>query len=171
MKLIFYTKDETQANLKLSKLQSEGKRGIIKYNTDTCGYYNVYQTNKIEHDDKMLPQWAQKQLSDLRATVQELESYRKLHAVLSDKDRDWFTLPDPFNGCTEDELNLWILTKNHPFSICALYKGDLLFIGRATKERYGHRLVEPEKTNPMEAKFEKQFGDAFNVGAIIDKET
>ena len=95
------------------------------------------------HKESILPKWARQRLSSLRTTIYELESYRKMHAVLSDKERDWFTLPDPFNGCNDDELNLWILTKNHPFSICALYKGDLLFIGRAHKQRYGERLVSP----------------------------
>lgn len=98
-----------------------------------------------QFDENKLPIWAQLRLKNLRTTITELETYRKMHAVLEDKDRDWFTLTDPFNGCNDDELNLWILTKNHPFSICVLYKGDLLFIGRAHKSRYGKRLVEVDK--------------------------
>jgi hypothetical protein len=100
------------------------------------------------HDEDTLPIWARKRLSDLRNIVVELESYRKLHAILSDKDRDWFTLPNPVGGCDREQLNLWILTTDHPFSVCSLYKGDMLFIGRATKERYGDRLVKiPESVN------------------------
>lgn len=95
-----------------------------------------------QFNESKLPVWVQLRLKKLRTTIHELESYRQMHAILEDKERDWFTLPDPFNGCNEEELNLWILTKNHPFSICALYKGDLLFIGRAHKQRYGKRLIE-----------------------------
>lgn len=62
-----------------------------------------------------------------------LQSLKQLHAVLSEPERDWFTLPDPIGGCHEETLNLWILDKNRPFSICSLGKGDILFVGRAKK--------------------------------------
>ncbi len=122
-----------------------------------------------QHDETLLPIWAQKQLNDLRNTIQGLESYRKLHAVLSDKDRDWFTLPDPFKGCHKEVMHLWFLTEDKPQPICTLFKGDMLFIGRATKERYGHRLVEPELTK--EVKLSKRAGEPVNIGAIIDQGT
>jgi len=95
-----------------------------------------------EHNENTLPKWVQKKLNELRTTVRELETYRTMHAVLEDKERDWFTLPDPFKGCNEDELNLWILKPNKPFPVCTLYKEDMLFIGRAHKRRYGERLVK-----------------------------
>jgi len=103
------------------------------------------------YDENKLPVWARLRIQNLRNTIKELEAYRTMHSILEDKDRDWFTLPDPFNGCTEEELNLWILTKNHPFSVCVLYKGDLLFIGRAHKQRYGKRLVESLLDKPIAA--------------------
>lgn len=99
---------------------------------------------KKQFDESKLPLWAQRRMNSLRTTIKELEAYRQMHAVLEDKERDWFTLPDPCNGCNDDELKLWILTKNHPFPICTLFKGDLLFIGRAHKSRYGKRLVGVE---------------------------
>ena len=98
-----------------------------------------------QYNESKLPIWAQLRIKNLRTTIQELESYRKMHAVLEDKERDWFTLPDPFNGCNDDEMNLWFLKTNHPFPVCTLYKGDMLFIGRAHKSRYGKRLVEVNK--------------------------
>jgi len=100
---------------------------------------------KPQFNETKLPLWVQGKLNKLRLMVKELESYRTMHAILEDKERDWFTLPDPVNGCNDEELKLWILTKNHPFPICTLYKGDLLFIGRANKQRYGFRLVEPKE--------------------------
>lgn len=108
------------------------------------------------HDESKLPVWARLRLQNLRTTIQELESYRKLHAVLSDKDRDWFTLPDPFSGCNREVMHLWFLTEDKPMRICTLYKGDMLFVGRAMKERYGNRLVEPELTKPVEIKSDKK---------------
>jgi hypothetical protein len=139
MKLLLTTSIERAANNKLNELHAMGKKGIVKY-IPSNKQWIVYETSKTKPDESRLPKWVQKKIGDLQMTIQELEAYRKLHAVLSDKDRDWFTLPDPFNGCNDEELKLWILTKNHPFPVCVLYKGDMLFIGRATKERYGHRL-------------------------------
>lgn len=95
-------------------------------------------------NEEKLPIWAQLRMKNLRNTIKCLEAYRTMHAVLEDKDRDWFTLPDPFNGCNEDEMNLWFLKTNRPFPVCTLYKGDMLFIGRANKSRYGFRLIEPK---------------------------
>jgi hypothetical protein len=101
-----------------------------------------------EFDEGKLPIWVQLRLNNLRNTISQLESYRKMYVILSDKDRDWFTLPDPFNGCNQDVMHLWFLTDDKPLPICTLYKSDMLFIGRATKERYGHRLIEPPQSIP-----------------------
>lgn len=100
-----------------------------------------------QHNEKTLPKWARERLNSLRSDIELMESYRQLHAILFDKDRDWFTLPDPINGCNDDELTLWVLTKNHPFPVCVLYKGDMLFIGRATKLRHNVRLQPEPKLN------------------------
>ena len=85
------------------------------------------------HKLETLPKWAQYYINHLQCEIQRRESLKQLHAVLSDTDRDWFTLPDPVGGCHEEHLNLWILDKDHPFSVCSLGKGDMLFVGRATK--------------------------------------
>lgn len=96
---------------------------------------------KKEHDEKVLPKWAQNRLEKLRMDIESLEGLRKLHRLLADDERDWFVLPDPVNGCNDDKLSLWLLNTDSPFRVCTLYKGDKLFIGRATKARYGIRLT------------------------------
>jgi hypothetical protein len=88
-----------------------------------------------EHKIESLPKWAQDKILILEFEIQRRESLKQLHAVLADPDRDWFTLPDPVGGCHEEHLNLWILDKDHPFSICSLGKGDMLFVGRTKKEK------------------------------------
>ncbi len=143
MKLIFQSPIEKAAQNKLNELHATGKKGIIKYIAHDK-IYKVYETSKPEPDESRLPVWARLRLKNLRNTIQELESYRKMHAVLVDKDRDWFTLPNPIGGCGKEVLSLWILSSEQPYRVCTLYKEDMLFIGRATKERYGHRLVEVE---------------------------
>ena len=94
-----------------------------------------------EHDEKILPLWAQDRLNELRMAIDSLEGLRKLSGFLADDERDWFVLTDPVNGCTDDKLSLWLLNTDSPFRVCTLYKGDKLFIGRATKTRHGLRLT------------------------------
>ncbi len=96
---------------------------------------------KKEHDEKVLPKWAQNRLEELRFAVKSLEGLRQLSNFLADDERDWFVLSDPVNGCTDDKLSFWILNGDSPFRVCTLYKGDKLFIGRATKARYNTRLT------------------------------
>ena len=95
----------------------------------------------MEHKEITLPKWAQCTIDQLRTDIESLEGLRKLSGFLADDERDWFVLPDPVNGCTDEKLSLWILNADKPFSVCVLYKGDKLFIGRATKARYGLRLT------------------------------
>ncbi len=83
------------------------------------------------HKIETLPKWAQAYINSLQLEIKRLDSVKQMSAVMAD--RDWFTLPDPFGGCHEDLLHLWILDKDRPFSICALGKGDMLFVGRAKK--------------------------------------
>lgn len=87
------------------------------------------------HNISTLPKWAQGHINELEYEIRHRESLKQLHAVLSEPNRDWFTLPDPVGGCHEELLHLWILDKDHPFSICSLGKGDMLFVGRAIKEK------------------------------------
>ena len=94
-----------------------------------------------EHNENILPKWAQDRLIRLRDAIDSLEGLRKLSGFLADDERDWFVLPDPVNGCTDEKLSLWLLNTDSPFRVCTLYKGDKLFIGRATKSRYGTRLT------------------------------
>ena len=94
-----------------------------------------------EHKEDTLPKWAQSRLVELRNAIDSLEGLRKLSGFLADDERDWFVLPDPVNGCTDEKLSLWLLNADKPFSVCTLYKGDKLFIGRATKARHGIRLT------------------------------
>jgi hypothetical protein len=83
------------------------------------------------HIIETLPKWAQSLIWDMEWEILHRESLKQLHTVLADPDRNWFTLPDPVGGCHEESLKLWILDKDHPFSICDLGKGDILFVGRA----------------------------------------
>jgi hypothetical protein len=89
------------------------------------------------HNIESLPKWAQTYISMLElkvsVAVARKETLEKMHAVIGDKGRDWFTLTDPINGCNQDHLHLWILNTDRPFSICSLDKGDLLFVGRKPK--------------------------------------
>jgi len=94
-----------------------------------------------EHKESVLPIWAQERIIQLRQEIESLEGLRKLSGFLADDERDWFVLPDPVNGCTDEKLSLWLLYTDRPFPVCTLYKGDKLFIGRATKARHGIRLT------------------------------
>lgn len=85
------------------------------------------------HKLETLPKWAQWHINNLETEIKHLQNLKQLHAVLSEPDRDWFTLPNPIGGCHEECMNLWLLNKDHPFSVCALGKGDMLFVGRAKK--------------------------------------
>lgn len=91
------------------------------------------------HNIETLPKWAQDYITTLRRDIQSIRALERMHAILEDKERDWFTLPDPINGCNEESMGLWVLYKDAPFKVCMLYKGDMLFIGRADKYRHGSR--------------------------------
>jgi hypothetical protein len=130
MKRILTTSIEREANNKLNELHIMNKKGIIKhYPSDNT--WRVYETSKLEPDESMLPKWAQSRIQYLRRDIANLETIKKMSTVIAD--RDWFTLPNAFGGCDRDILHLWILTSDHPFSVCSLYKGDMLFIGRAKR--------------------------------------
>lgn len=77
------------------------------------------------HDEKKLPKWAQKRLDDLRYQIKMLQSLKKAHNVLNDK--EWFTIP----WKEKEPMNLYILFKNQPLTVCSLSPGDTLLVGRA----------------------------------------
>ena len=83
----------------------------------------------MKHDETKLPKWAQIQIANLR---REIESIKKIHAILSDQDRDWFQIRDVVPE-EEQSVTLWILRPNTPTAICSLGKEDMVFIGRAKK--------------------------------------
>jgi hypothetical protein len=87
------------------------------------------------HDINTLPIWAQNHITSLLNEITQLETkmttLQNMNAVMCEPKRDWFTLPFSFDNY--DTVNLWILDKDHPFSVCSYSKGDLLFIGRCKK--------------------------------------
>lgn len=85
------------------------------------------------HKLETLPKWAQAYIQSLRIDIDHLETIKKMDRVMAD--RDWFTLPDPINGTNQDLLHLWVLYHDKPMPICSLGKGDMLFVGRAIKEK------------------------------------
>jgi hypothetical protein len=85
------------------------------------------------HKLETLPKWAQWHINNLETEIRHLQALKQMHAVLSEPDRDWFTLPNSIGGCDKETMHLWILTSDHPFPVCSLYKNDMLFVGRATK--------------------------------------
>jgi hypothetical protein len=133
MKLILCTDNIIKAELKLAELADNNIKGFIKHEINPLDKYKVYQTNKLGGDVSLLPKWAQRRIKDLEYEVQSREALKNLHSLLADKNRDWFTLPNPAGGCDRDTLSLWILSSENPFRVCTLFKDDLLFIGRAKR--------------------------------------
>ena len=86
----------------------------------------------MSHDEAKLPKWAQNRLTDLRHEIQALQSLKQIHAILCDRDRDWFTIRN-IVADGMDHNNLWVLHANNPQPVCSLGRGDVLFVGRATK--------------------------------------
>ncbi len=81
------------------------------------------------HDVSKLPKWVQKLINDLNYTIDHLQSLKKAHCVLMD--RDWFNVLGPPFESNEDYRNLFIMNRNSANCICSLGKGDILLIGRA----------------------------------------
>ena len=89
-----------------------------------------------EHNIKTLPKWAQQHIACLDQLNDYLEhrnsTLENMHAIMCEPKRNWFTLP--FSYDDEKTIHLWLLEKDQPVPVCALSKGDLLFVGRAKKE-------------------------------------
>lgn len=86
-----------------------------------------------DHDETRLPKWAQERMTELRREVNRRDGLQKLHAVLCEPEREWFTIPGPPFNSDEKHRNLFVLSRNSADPICDLGPGDLLFVGRAKK--------------------------------------
>lgn len=85
------------------------------------------------YDIKKLPKWAQEHIGRLENKIRDLQALEQMHAILSDKSRNWFAIP-PAKIDGWEHTNLYILKDNAAVSVCSLGKGDLLFVGRAEKD-------------------------------------
>ena len=87
------------------------------------------------HDIATLPKWAQLHIKSLELKAEsaksKLETLEKMQAITCEPQRDWFTLPFSHDG--NKPIHLWLLNLDYPYPVCALGKGDLLFVGRAKK--------------------------------------
>jgi hypothetical protein len=94
-------------------------------------------SNPKLHDFNKLPKWTQELIHTLQNELNRLNTkmatLQNMNAIMCEPKRDWFTLPFSFDNY--DTVNLWILDKDRPFSVCSLSKGDLLFIGRKSKDK------------------------------------
>jgi len=82
------------------------------------------------YDEKKLPKWAQRVISDLRHEIKALQAIKEINAITSDIDRDWFPIRNVVAD-DEDINTLWLLYPNKPHALCSLAKDDVLFVGRA----------------------------------------
>ena len=89
--------------------------------------------NEGNYNEATLPKWAQKRLENMRHVIGRLEGLRSLHALLAEKRRSWFTLQGPPPRNKRETTKLWILDADNPYAVCTLGKGDILFIGKASK--------------------------------------
>ena len=64
-----------------------------------------------EHNESTLPKWAQKRLNDLRYEIERRESLKKLHGLLVEPNREWFTIPGP--KVAERYVTLFSLHENN----------------------------------------------------------
>ena len=86
----------------------------------------------MKHDERRLPQWAQKTLFELRGEITKLrrEITRIKSAGAPFSDYEWFTIPGPdFDECEHRELFILNVNRAHP--VCSLGKGDKLLVLRA----------------------------------------
>lgn len=117
------------------------------------------------HDIKTLPKWAQDYINTLRTDIRSIRALEEIHAILEDKERDWFTLPDPINGCNDESLGLWVLYKDAPFKVCMLYKGDMVFVGRVNKQRNGSRWPN----SGLKSTYSQTLNPKSNQWVLVDK--
>lgn len=90
----------------------------------------------MAHNEARLPRWAQELLEQLRQDnmilAKALETTRNIHAITSEPHREWFAIPGPAEvDANLAEYKLWFFARNHPVHLATLFKGDVLFVGRA----------------------------------------
>jgi len=81
-----------------------------------------------------LPKWAREHIAGLERKIQNLQGLANMHALLSDKDRDWHTIRP--SGCKSESWNgfqLFSLHENQAVHQVSLYEDDVLYIGRGKK--------------------------------------
>lgn len=74
-----------------------------------------------------LPIWAQEHIQHLEREIKRRDALVNAHALLAERDRDWFTIRGDLSG----NMHLWLLNHDHPHSVCSLGPDDLLFVARA----------------------------------------
>jgi hypothetical protein len=84
----------------------------------------------------ILPQWAQDYIKDLKYEIDRLQAIKEMHAILTEKNRTWFTLPGPENHSDREVIKLWVFNRDDPLQVAVLFPGDKLFIGRKREEVY-----------------------------------
>ena len=78
-----------------------------------------------KHDIKTLPKWAQELIAKKE---HELANLRKAHALLSDPERNWFTVKghDFQDG---HWWNLYSLSNSGAVPVCSIGRGAVLLVG------------------------------------------
>jgi len=90
------------------------------------------------HDITKQPKWVQSLIADkvaeLNRTKAELKRLQAAHGLLAERDREWFTIPNPAKGRGPDHRYLFMLKTNQAVAVCSLGRGDTLLVGRAKKK-------------------------------------
>lgn len=86
-----------------------------------------------DHDETKLPKWAQERMAELRREVARCDGLQKLHHVMCEPERDWYTFPGPPFDSGEEYRKLFLLNRDSAVFVGGLGPGDSLFVGRAKK--------------------------------------
>ena len=88
---------------------------------------------------KKLPKWARDHIGLLKNEIDDLQNLKKLHALLSDKDRDWYTIRPTISteNAFRNGFQLYSLHEGHAQHQVTLYDGDVLYIGTAKRDKKG----------------------------------
>lgn len=83
----------------------------------------------MDHEEKGLPKWAQRRLAALRTRMAELESRLEVAEDVRGRmaGHYWFMTDLPWRN---SPVTLFALDTNQAISVCTLYPGDAMFIGR-----------------------------------------
>ncbi len=83
----------------------------------------------MKHNINKQPKWVQEHIKKLEREIDKLQALKQAHALLIDKDRDWFTIPNN----SDETMGLWIIHKDNPHRIASLGKDDVFLVGRFKK--------------------------------------